>query len=492
MLQPRWRTAADLGLLVLWLFATIGARPLLLPDEGRYAGVAFEMLHGSAWVPTLNGLPFFHKPPLLYWTDMLAAAVFGVGAAVWRVGPALFGWALGAALFLHMRRWHGLAGARLALLVLATSPLYFLGAQYVNHDIGVAACVTAAILAWVRAVDDPAQTSRRWLLAGWALCGLGVLAKGLIGVALPLLVTLPWLLAQRRWRQALGLLHPLGLAALALIALPWMLAMQRQFPGFYDYFVVEQHVRRFAGMHFNNVEPAWFLWVVLPLTMLPWSLWLWPGRQPAFRLPGPRIGLYLWWLLVVVGFFSWPASKLVGYVMPALAPAAALLTLLILRRGGRWQAWSTAAAVLCLSAIAGLAWKGPVGHADLAQALAERWQSGDRLVYIESHPYDLRLLAGVTAPAIVVSDWDDPELPRRDNWRKELLDASRFAPETGHALLWRWDRFAQLACHAGRTWAIASAEHQGRLAAWHLERRGRHADLWSAGPLDCRVTPAAP
>jgi len=25
------------------------------------------MLHGDALVPTLHGLPFFHKPPLLYW-----------------------------------------------------------------------------------------------------------------------------------------------------------------------------------------------------------------------------------------------------------------------------------------------------------------------------------------------------------------------------------------------------------------------------------------
>jgi len=30
---------------------TIGLRPLLLPDEGRYAEVAREMLHGDGLVP---------------------------------------------------------------------------------------------------------------------------------------------------------------------------------------------------------------------------------------------------------------------------------------------------------------------------------------------------------------------------------------------------------------------------------------------------------
>ena len=36
-----------LGLFALWLLATLGWRPLLLPDEGRYASVAREMLMGE-------------------------------------------------------------------------------------------------------------------------------------------------------------------------------------------------------------------------------------------------------------------------------------------------------------------------------------------------------------------------------------------------------------------------------------------------------------
>ena len=32
-----------LSLLALWLLATLGLRPLLLPDEGRYAEVAREI-----------------------------------------------------------------------------------------------------------------------------------------------------------------------------------------------------------------------------------------------------------------------------------------------------------------------------------------------------------------------------------------------------------------------------------------------------------------
>ncbi|HEY9460708.1 MAG TPA: hypothetical protein VIR04_07905, partial [Paralcaligenes sp.] len=62
----------------LWLAATTWTRPLLLPDEGRYVGVAWSMLDvGQFSVPRLDGLPFFHKPPLFYWITALAMQCFG-------------------------------------------------------------------------------------------------------------------------------------------------------------------------------------------------------------------------------------------------------------------------------------------------------------------------------------------------------------------------------------------------------------------------------
>jgi 4-amino-4-deoxy-L-arabinose transferase-like glycosyltransferase len=54
--------------MALWLLAFAWIRPLSDPDEGRYAVVALDMLRTGNWVtPHLNGLPFFHKPPLYYW-----------------------------------------------------------------------------------------------------------------------------------------------------------------------------------------------------------------------------------------------------------------------------------------------------------------------------------------------------------------------------------------------------------------------------------------
>jgi 4-amino-4-deoxy-L-arabinose transferase-like glycosyltransferase len=483
----------ELGLLALWLLATIALRPLLLPDEGRYAGVAFEMLHGDRLVPTLDGLPFFHKPPLLYWLDMAAYTLLGVNQFSARIGPALLGWGLGAVLFLHLRRWHGPTVARLSLVVLATSPLFFVGAQYVNHDVGVAACITAAVLAIVRAVDDPARTHRGWLVAGWALCGLGVLAKGLIGIVLPAFIVGPWLLAQGRWRQTLSLLHPLGPLALVVVAGPWMWAMQSRYPGFFDYFIVEQHFSRFSGRSFNNRQPFWFFAVVLPLLMLPWSAWLWP----ALRQRGAKAGLYFWWVLAIVGFFSLPASKLVGYVMPALAPSAALLGLALAASGTLWPRvvtrWAAGAAALCVLLIMLIAWKAPGSHRDIGLVLREQWHAGDRLVYVDEMFYDLRFYARIDAPAIVLSDWTDPEVPLRDNWRKELFDATRFVPDAGRSVLWNWPRLAETACHDGHTWYVAGAAQLPRLrelADLETVLAGRNALLLRGDRRACKAPPS--
>ena len=51
-----------LAALQLWL------RPLLPVDETRYLSVAWEMWQrGDFLVPHLDGVPYSHKPPLLFW-----------------------------------------------------------------------------------------------------------------------------------------------------------------------------------------------------------------------------------------------------------------------------------------------------------------------------------------------------------------------------------------------------------------------------------------
>ena len=98
--------------MVAWLAFAIGLHPLTLPEEGRYVGVAWEMLRSGDWiVPTQNGLPFFHKPPLFYWLTAASMQLFGTNAAAARFAPLLAA-SLGGFGFYAVTRRH--AGAPVA------------------------------------------------------------------------------------------------------------------------------------------------------------------------------------------------------------------------------------------------------------------------------------------------------------------------------------------------------------------------------------------
>ena len=136
------------AVLLLALFAGLAAtawvRPLALPDEGRYVGVALEMLWSGDWlVPTLDTLPYFHKPPLFYWLTAASLATFGVNEWAARLPSLLAATGTAFAVYLFVRRWIGESQARLALLVLATTPFFFGGAQFANLDMLVTVCITA-------------------------------------------------------------------------------------------------------------------------------------------------------------------------------------------------------------------------------------------------------------------------------------------------------------------------------------------------------------
>lgn len=490
---PRWAASAPrvLGLLALWLLATAGLRPLLLPDEGRYAEVAREMLAGDGWVPRLNGLPFFHKPPLTYWVDLAGMKLFGVTPFAARLGPALGAWLMGAALWLWLRRRQGPREAGIALVVLATCPFVYLGGQYVNHDMLVAGTITVAVFCLLRALEDRALG---WLVAGWAACGLAVLSKGLIGVVLPAAIVGPWLLAQRRWRDVVWLLHPLGLLAFAAVALPWMLLMQHRYPGFFDYFIVEQHFRRYATVGFNNQQPPWFFVAALPLLTLPWSAWapaamrrLWPrpGRVDGSTLPMP--GLMAWWVVSVLGFFSLPASKLVGYVLPALAPWCLLLAV-PLAASRWWRPVAALSALLGVGVVLALTWQSPKSNRDIGLELRLRAAPGDLVVFIEDPFHDVAFYARLAAPALLVSTWDDPDIPRRDNWRKEFADAARFDPAVAAATLVSAASLPTLVCRGRPVWLVATRDHAADIATVPGAQpvlQGRNAQLWRAPARPC-------
>ena len=472
--QSSWTLAA---LILLWLAGTAWMRPLLLPDEGRYVGVAWEMLQSGDWLtPTINGLPFFHKPPLFYWITAAALGAFGPHELPARLAPLLGATASALSLLWLTRRWSSPALVQSATGLLLCLPIFYVGAQFANLDMLVAGCISVTIAALAHAVlcAESGLTARKTLIVAWLGAALGVLAKGLIGFVLPALVLLLWLLMTRRLRLLGRLLWWPALLLFVAIAAPWFIAMQRRYPGFFDYFFVEQHVRRFAQGGFNNVQPVMFYPVVLLLLGLPWTLWAWRAAQRAWKgLNAPQAlrALMFCWFAVVLVFFSLPQSKLIGYVLPAVPPMAWLLAEAVAASGLRW--WRLCCGLglaLALFVIVGLSVTGrhsakPIGLAlRQAQLAAGPAAVAAPLIFIGEYLYDVPFYARNADAHLVIDQWDSPQVRLRDNWRKELADAGRFAPELAQQRLLRPEQLPQLLCAQASAWLVLPLNDAKRLA----------------------------
>ena len=209
-----------------------------------------------------------------------------------------------------------------------------------------------------------------------------------------------WLLLGKRFRLIPALL-PLRLIALFLVlATPWFWWMEKSYPGFWDYFFVYHHFRRFAETGFNNQLPFWFYVPVLLVGTLPWSPWIYRACSRHFLIGGERFAirsLMIIWLSVILVFFSLPSSKLVGYILPTLPPMAYLIAdvLLIWLPGTRRAdaaAWPglclVVAGTACLSLVLLVARLDHGSSRSLVDQVLPMFHTDDQVVMIEHYQYD--------------------------------------------------------------------------------------------------------
>jgi hypothetical protein len=180
----RGRLLLLLAALYLVRLVTLGLLPLFDSTEGRYAEIGREMAASGNWVtPTLHGgEPFWAKPPLHFWLTALSIRAFGANEWAARL-PSLVVAALTLALVAHAARAiAGAEAARLAVLFLGTSGLFFLlSGTVIGQDLHA--------LHDRRARGLPPHARTRTPRDGhffFCFLGLGLLAKGLTAAILVL------------------------------------------------------------------------------------------------------------------------------------------------------------------------------------------------------------------------------------------------------------------------------------------------------------------
>ncbi len=323
-----------LGLLCLGLFGLrLGSSTLPNPDESRYAEIPREMLATGDWVtPRLNGVNYFEKPPLVYWTVAASQRLFGANEWAIRAIPALF--ALGGVLLTYAtaRRLYGRDAGLAAGVVLATALLYFGLARILLLDMVVSVLMSAALFCFILGVEEPAGARRRWLFYGlYASMALATLTKGLIGFLVTGAVMFLWLLVFNQWRRLRPFYLPTGALLFLALAAPWhVLAALRNETWVHRYFVFE-HWQRFTSPAAGRGGPWWYFIPIVLVGLFPWCGFLWPALRSALRggwaarQANANAWFFATWAGFIFLFFSLSHSKLPPYILPVFPPLAVLL-----------------------------------------------------------------------------------------------------------------------------------------------------------------------
>lgn len=412
---PVHRLAAGFvsAMCALLLLFRLGDSLLWDVDECRNARCTAEMLdRGDLVVPTFNGELRTHKPILLYWLTMSSVGVFGQTEFAMRLPSALCGLGTVCCVWFVARMLFSTAVAWLSALMLSSALLFVMASRAATPDAPLIFCQTLGLTFFVRAFlpyfrrgvaftgGGGASESPRpgsWLLMYLAL-GLAMLAKGPVGLVLPLIICGGWLLLCRLllvaaasrdgghrgglvrlltsrfplafWQSALQLRPFRGVLLALLVAAPWYILVGMRTDGAWlrGFFLEHNLSRAVSTMEGHSGSALLFYPLSLCVGFFPWSVFLGPAllqmvreiRMGSDRSRGLLFGLC--WIGCPMLAFSIAATKLPSYITPGY-PGIVLIVASYLDRvlrgevslGVRWQqaAFGTAA-VVCWLLVPGL------------------------------------------------------------------------------------------------------------------------------------------
>lgn len=327
-MSKRWTLPLLLVTFLLAYLLPLGSHGLWIPDETRYAQISQDMLLSGNWIsPHFMSLRYFEKPAAGYWMIALGQAIFGSNLFGVRIASAVStGLSVMLCYLIARRLWNEPRKSFACALLYMSLTMIAGAAGYANLDPQFTFWVSLSLVAMWFALDSTGRAQRLigWVVVGLA-CGMGFMTKGFLAWLLPVLIALPWMAWQKRWRELL-IYGPVAMAVAIVVSLPWALAVHAQEPDYWRFFFWHEHIRRFAGDDAQHDAPWWFYLPLLVAFSMPWVALLPPALRQAWHTRRQaNIAFLLLWLLMPLLFFSLSKGKLPSYILPCLLPLSLLL-----------------------------------------------------------------------------------------------------------------------------------------------------------------------
>lgn len=299
----------------------LGGAPLFDLDEGAFSEASREILESGTWSATyLNGEPRYDKPIFTYWLQASSIALFGINEISLRLHSVLAALCWAAAIFVFCRQFIDRDTARTGVMIFSTTMLVTVIGRAATADALLNLFIALSFFDIYRYSQNP---QRKTLLRSWLWISLGLLTKGPVAVAIPLLVSGIWFATEKNlasWRRAI--LDPRGWLILLALLLPWLIAIwQEQGSGFFKGFLLDHNLKRFTDTREGHGGQLYYYLILLPVALLPYSgMLVGLARQLGKLWQRPLERLLLIWFAVVFVLVSLSQTQLPHYVLYGITP----------------------------------------------------------------------------------------------------------------------------------------------------------------------------
>lgn len=300
-------------------------RPLLPPDETRYLTVAWEMhVRDNFILPTMNYVPYHHKPPLLFWLINGLWQVFGI--AEWPARLLVFLCTAGFIALSYKTLETLKAGlGKLAALLLLASPLFVIYSTHIMFDVLMGLFVLLAIFGLIKL--SRGARPLWWVLVGAAM-GIGALAKGpaILVHVVPLALLMPvWTNdpKPKKIEWYFGVFLSVVLAFL--VGFSWAIPAALQGGAEYARMIFFGQSTGRMVHAFDHARPFWWYVPIVPaflaLPLLLPQFWQAVKQKTAVSVANlDALKFLLCWAVPVLVLFSAMSGKQVHYLLP-IVPA---------------------------------------------------------------------------------------------------------------------------------------------------------------------------
>ncbi|BAY79568.1 glycosyl transferase family protein (plasmid) [Nostoc linckia NIES-25] len=362
-----------------WNLGNIG---LIDETEPLFAEASRQMFITGDWItPFFNGDTRFDKPALIYWCQAIAYAIIGVNEWAVRLPSAIAAFGL-ICLAFYTVQWYlakqdefeqvSRPTRRYLISFLAAALMAFNGETIIWARTGVSdmlltGCMASALLCFflgyakggtreigrwgdgeTREITNAqypitshqSPIPNNWYLASYVLIAGGILTKGPVGIVLPALIIIAFLLYVGKLREVFREMRLLfGILLILGLSVPWYaLVIWRNGWNYINAFFGYHNIERFTEVVNGHSAPWYFYFLIVLLGFAPYSVYLpialfrlkfWQRSHWLSQQRFQQLSLFAgFWFVGIFGFFSIAVTKLPSYVLP-LMPAAAILVALL-------------------------------------------------------------------------------------------------------------------------------------------------------------------